>query len=301
MLGKYKNIFKLVFSLKRIEKKTDDLLLLTAQSTIRENNKLEDFRSLHEVEFKVYSQWGDDGIIQYLIHKLQLTNKTFIEFGVENYRESNTRFLLINNNWRGLVFDGSEKHIDTIQQDDIYWRHDITAKHAFITRDNINGLLTENYFTGPVGLLHIDIDGNDYWVWEAINVVTPDIVIMEYNALFGKEKAVTIPYQADFTVGKAHYSRLYFGASLKSLVTLAKQKGYFFVGCNSAGVNAYFISNKFKGVVREVTLDEGYVMSSTRQARDANGNLSFLSGTAGAGLLKGLEVYNVETGNKEPF
>jgi hypothetical protein len=292
---------KNLLSVGRLERKVDDLLLLTAQSMIRQNNALPHIESLQDVEFRVYSQWGDDGIIQYLINKIPVANKSFVEFGVENYREANTRFLLINNNWRGLVFDGGEKNIQTIRKDKIYWSYNLTAQHTFITRENINGFLQQNGFAGNIGLLHIDIDGNDYWVWDAINVADPDIVILEYNALFGREKAVTIPYDAGFVVQNVHYSRLYFGASLKALCRLSAQKGYFFAGCCSAGINSYFISNRFKGRVKEVSPEEGFVMCNTRQARDKSGRLSFSSIEENIVLLKGLPVYNVETNAMEPF
>ena len=124
---------------------------------------------------------------------------SFIEFGVETYRESNTRFLLVKDNWRGLVIDGSETNVASIRALSEYWRHDLTAVASFITRDNINDLFADAGFTGEVGLLSIDIDGNDYWVWEAIDVVSPVIVVVEYNSVFGPEAQVTVPYAADFT------------------------------------------------------------------------------------------------------
>src|SRR5436190_6357960 len=97
--------------------------------------------SIHEIEFQVFSQFGDDGIIQFLVNKLDIPNKTFIEFGVENYRESNTRFLLFNNNWTGYIIDGSKENIDYVKQDLIYWACELHAEAAFITRENINQLL----------------------------------------------------------------------------------------------------------------------------------------------------------------
>jgi hypothetical protein len=127
-----------------------------------EQQKIAVIDHLYDVEFKVFSQWGDDGIIQYLIRNLDIPNKTFVEFGVENYTESNTRFLLINNNWSGLVMDGSSENISYIKNDEIYWQYDLQAKHAFIDVDNVNDLISCAGFSEELGLLHIDIDGNDY-------------------------------------------------------------------------------------------------------------------------------------------
>lgn len=107
------------------------------------NSKEQNIKSIQDVEFQVFSQWGDDGIIQYLVSKISIPNKVFIEFGVENYTESNTRFLLVNNNWSGLVIDGSKENIDYIKNDKISWAHDLHAFHAFITKANINELINK--------------------------------------------------------------------------------------------------------------------------------------------------------------
>ena len=179
-------------------------------------------------EFRVFSQWGEDGILQFLLRHVPVTRKVFVEFGVQNYTESNTRFLLIKDNWSGLVLDGSEADIDFIKQDPIYWRYNLKAICAFITRENINGLLRDNGLTGEIGLLSVDIDGNDYWVWEQIDVVQPAIVIVEYNSRFGSQRAVTVPYDPAFVREKAHFSCAYYGASLPALVALGRRKGYAF-------------------------------------------------------------------------
>jgi hypothetical protein len=229
-------------------------------------------------EFRAFSQWGEDGIIQFLINNIKIDRKIFVEFGSSNYKESNTRFLLINNNWAGLVIDSNEKCVDRIKNDPIYWQHNLKAIHSFITKRNINDLFRENGILGEIGLLSIDIDGNDYWVWQAIEVISPAIVIVEYNSRYGARKAVTIPYDENFDRSKAHYSMIYYGASLKALFLLAKKKGYSFVGCNSAGCNAFFVRRDLKpDNIREQTVEEGYVAGQFREARDKYGNLDYLS------------------------
>ena len=107
--------------------------------------------NIHDAEFKIFSQWGDDGIIQYIINKVDVKNKIFIEFGVQDYLESNTRFLLMNNNWKGLIMDSGEKYMNSVKGDGLYWRHDITAVCAFITVENVDSLFTTNGFKGNVG------------------------------------------------------------------------------------------------------------------------------------------------------
>lgn len=251
--------------------------------------------SLHDVEFKVFSQWGDDGIIQYLINYLEIENKTFVEFGVEDYSESNTRFLLMNNNWTGLVIDGSEHHINNLKKNEIFWKYDLIAKSAFITVENINSLIETENIKGQIGLLHIDIDGNDYWIWRALTVVQPIIMIVEYNSVFGCDRAITIPYESNFVRTNAHYSNLYAGASILALCDLAEEKGYAFVGSNSAGNNAYFIKKEFCKDLKVLSPQEGYVLSKFRESRDKDGELNYLRDIKRLESIKGLPVFNTKT------
>jgi hypothetical protein len=233
---------------------------------------------INEHEFQVYSQFGEDGIIQFLLRHVKIKNHVFVEFGASNYLESNTRFLLVNNNWSGLVIDGDPLNVSSIKADPIYWRYNLKADCSFVTKDNINDLLERNGISGDIGLLSIDIDGNDYWVWKEIEIISPRIVVIEYNSRFGADKAVTIPYRDNFIRQQAHYSLVYYGASLRALVSLGKQKGYSLVGCNKNGVNAFFVrSDLLAEPLREVTVEAGYVAGKFREARDANGSLLFLT------------------------
>lgn len=290
-----KKLKKLLSDQKVIQQEITDLKMLKGKQLAEMNNLKNSVDSLHQVEFKVFSQWGDDGIIQYLIHKIKIENKYFIEFGVENYLESNTRFLLMNNNWSGLVMDGSKKHIDFIQNDSIYWKYDLAAKNAFITAENINQLISEEGINGNIGLLHIDIDGNDYWVWKAINTIRPDIVIVEYNSVFGIEKPITVPYQPDFVRTKSHFSNLYFGVSLLALCDLAEEKGYDFVGTNQAGNNAYFVIKNKSNNLKVLTPEEGFVISKFKEGRDKQGHLTLIRGKERKTIIQGLEVFNTRT------
>jgi hypothetical protein len=257
-------------------------------------------RSLRDVEFRVFSQYGDDGIIQYLLQHVDAP-ESFIEFGVETYRESNTRFLLVKDNWRGLVIDGSDTNVASIKSMPEHWRHDLTVLASFITRDNINDLFTGAGFAGDIGLLSIDIDGNDYWVWEAVEVVSPVIVVAEYNSVFGPEAKVSVPYAADYTRRAAHHSHLFFGASLAALCDLAERKGYAFVGSNSNGNNAYFVRIDQLGDLPALTAAEGYVESRFRESRDASGNLTHLSGSARLDEIAHLPVHDLTTDTVRPL
>lgn len=224
--------------------------------------------NLHAHEYKVFSQWGEDGIIQFLLRHLDIENKTFVEFGVEDYVEANTRFLLTNNNWTGLVIDSNGEGIERLRRSLLCWGYGLKAVQSYITAENINEILKANGFTGEIGLLSIDIDGNDYWVWRAIDVINPVIVIVEYNHRFGSDAAVTIPYDKNFQRGSSH-PLIYFGASLRALCQLAASKGYAFVGCNSNGVNAFFVRrDKLPAEIKELSPAEGYVAGKFNEAQD---------------------------------
>jgi hypothetical protein len=249
-------------------------------------------------EFGVFSQWGEDGLIAHLVAHVPIERPWFVEFGVENYREANTRFLLMTQHWRGLVMDGSEANIRDIQADAISWRHELDARRAFVTRDNINGLLRDAGFTGDLGLLSIDIDGNDYWVWEAIEVASPRIVVAEYNSLFGPRRAVTVPYDAGFVRGRKHHSHLYYGASIAALAHLGERKGYALVGSNIAGNNAFFVRRDVLGELAPVTAEAAYRRAAFREGRDARGALTFDDFAARVRAIEHLEVVDLESGQQ---
>lgn len=258
-----------------------------------ELRQLQDEPDFQKNEFRVSSQWGEDGLIQFLIRKIRIERKIFVEFGVENYKESNTRFLLTNNRWSGLVIDGSEEHIHFIKSDDMYWRYNLKAVCSFITAENINQLLIENGIKGEIGLLSIDIDGNDYWVWKAITVVNPAIVSIEYNYRFGKDRAVTVPYKANFR-REDHPSLINFGASLKAICHLAHKKNYGLVGSNSTGLNAFFVRRDLieSSGLREVSAEEGYIKGHFRGHLE-NGKLKVVSPDEEIKLAENFDLVDV--------
>lgn len=274
---------------------SEALLLLLGKEMAWQVASLPPNTDFRKVGFKVFSQFDEDGIIQYLINSLPIKNKTFIEFGVENYEESNTRFLLLNDHWQGMVLDARASDISYIQRDKIYWQYDLRAKCAWITRENINALLRESGFGEDMGLLSIDIDGNDYWIWEAALSVRPLIVIVEYNSLFGLQP-IAVPYKEDFDRTEAHYSNLYYGASLGALEHLAMKKGYLLLGSNVWGHNAFFVRADIAGEFRSLELREAYVVSKFRESRDEGGRLTYLGGNDRIKLIQDMPVVQVVTG-----
>lgn len=295
VLLKVKNMF-----VKKIEKKSE-CELLAIGSLLSKQIKLSNSKKIIDHEFKIFSQWGDDGIIQYLIQNIEIENKCFIEFGVEDYLESNTRFLMMNDNWEGFVMDGSTDAINSLKSQNWFWKFCLTAKSIFINKENINFLLSETGYKN-IGLLHIDLDGNDYHIFNALDlsVLNPNIIITEYNSVFGKSRAITVPYDENFYRTNKHFSNLYWGASLPALNKLANQRGYALVYCNLAGNNAYFVRRDLlNSNVFEISVEEAFKESKYRESRDPQGNLTYLKNNERYLQIKGMEVLNVDTGEFE--
>jgi hypothetical protein len=297
MVGDMKNLLR---KLKRlltygIENKIDKLSVVTGQIAASSVCKAEKIKSLSDVGFSIYSQFDEDGIIEWLIQRLPISSNRFVEFGVENYIESNTRFLLKNRNWKGLIIDSNPSHIDYIKKDNIYWRHDLTAICAFATPDKINELLKDANFIDKIGILSIDAGGMDYWIWKVIDVIDPDIVICEYNAVFGDLHAIVVPYQNNFESRKAHYSGLYWGASTKAFELLALEKGYVLLGSNTGGHNLFFLRKELFSLIDQYIIDKRSKPSLYRDSRSIDGKLTYTGGLKRYEMIKHLSVYNIET------
>ena len=260
------------------------------------NKSKSSIQSIADVEFSVYSQWGEDGIIDWIINKLPEAPRSFVEFGVQDYQESNTRFLLRQRNWRGLVFDGSARNIQAIQRDPISWQHQLHAQEAFIDRSNINEILTAAGFTGDIGILSIDVDGNDYWILDKIETVSPWLLIVEYNAVFGDVHNITVPYAASFRRTDAHSSNLYFGASIGAITKLATSRGYECLGTNSAGNNAFFVRRDLYHRFEPIIGEREPRPSLFREGRSPTGSLTLQGGKDRIKPILSLRVTDVDSG-----
>ena len=223
-----------------------------------------DYRTeLRSREARVHSQNGEDGLLLYILSQVGVTNRTLGEFGVSDGIQCNAANLIINFGWGGLLMDGSSDKVETARSHyagfaDAYPER-LKIESAFVTVENVNGLFEAAGLSGEIDLLSIDIDGNDYWVWEALDVVSPRVVAIEYNGSFSAERAVTIPYDPDFNRLDAHESGWYHGASLSAFHKLGQKKGYRLVACDSFGVNAFFVRSGLPlGALRELDPADAY-------------------------------------------
>jgi hypothetical protein len=280
-------------ALRDVQGRADSLQFQVGQLQAARVAALSGVTSLRDVEFRVYSQWGEDGILEYLFSRIPVEREAFVEFGVQDYRESNTRFLLRHRNWKGLVMDGSSSNVARIRSDIVSEHHELTAAAVMVTAENVNQVIGEHGFSGDIGLLSIDVDGNDYWIWRAIDVISPRVVVCEYNAVFGDRHAITVPYDRGFVRTRAHYSKLFFGASLPALRELASERGYVFVGCNTAGVNGFFVRQDCVAPVARLAETARWVESRFRESVDRSGTRTHLSGVERAAAIADCVVYDL--------
>lgn len=211
--------------------------------------------SLNAYERKILSQNGEDGILEELFARIGTTNSFFVEFGVCDGLECNSSYFALYKGWTGVMIEGNSDYFGKLLAN---YASITTVKTAyqFITRENIAATFRMMHVPAQFDLLSIDIDGNDYWVWEALAAYRPRVVVIEYNAFF-------IPPQKKVVAYDPHFSwdgTTYFGASLESLVNLGNRLGYSLIGTDSNGVNAFFILQELVPVsgFAELTASEAY-------------------------------------------
>jgi hypothetical protein len=187
--------------------------------------------------FRLLSQNQEDGITMALLKEAGIATRTFVEIG-SGLSGGNSAALAREWGWTGLMVDGA----GSTRMEQVGRRFPgVTAVHSWVTRDNINTLITSHGLSGEVDLFSLDLDGVDYWIWEAMTACTPRVVILEYNSLFGPERAVTVPYDESFDRSRQY--AMYYGASLGAWTKLAARKGYRLVAVEPAGINAFFLRN----------------------------------------------------------
>ena len=199
--------------------------------------------SLADVGFRKYSQFEEDGILLYIFSLIPPINRWCVEICAGNGRECMTANLIVNHGWWGHLFDGDERNVQDGKR--FFANHKDTFllpprfTHAWVTAENVNELIEKSGVTGPVDLLSLDIDGMDYWVWKAISVIQPQVVVCETHNQIPPDQALTVPYDPQFTFKSEDFR----GASLAAMCKLGRRKGYRLVGTHRFGFNAFFIKN----------------------------------------------------------
>lgn len=220
-------------------------------------------------EYSIHSQFGEDGILAYIFSNIGTMHRNVLEIGTGDGIECNSASLIRLFGWHGTLIEGNPAFAERAKA---YFANrpeirtgQVAVINAFIKRETVNELLSQHNIRGDIDLLSIDIDGNDYWIWDSLTVIKPRVVIIEYNASLGPTRSVTIPYNEHFTRHKEHASGWYHGASLAALEKLGKTKGYALVGCEHNGVNAFFIDKKLlNSSLHELTAEAAYYPHALR-------------------------------------
>jgi hypothetical protein len=235
----------------------------------RELSNKNELPSISETGYRVFSQFEEDGKLMFIFSIIGMENKIFVEFGSDDGVNSNSANLYFNFGWYGLFIDGNPKSIKRGKKFfDKYphpWHYKPKFVCSMVKRDNINELIENAGFKGEIGLLSIDIDGNDYWIWDAITVVQPKVVIIETHNEFGMNDIV-VPYDPDYFYPGKH--PIYHGASPVAMQKLAARKGYRLVGANDMGFNLIFVRNgladdklpevSVESILKHPSVAEGY-------------------------------------------
>jgi hypothetical protein len=210
--------------------------------------------ALRAAELRVHSQNGEDGILAYLLDRIGPTTREAVEFGVGDGSECCAANLVLTFGWSALLLEADRRDAEAAAA--FYAAHAdgrVHVAHAAVEPDTIDGLLS-GYVAPVFDVLSVDIDGNDYWVLEALEAVRPRVIVVEYNASFGPERSVTIPYTRGFDRYAVHASGFYHGASLAALARLGERKGYVLAGCDSRGTNAFLVdADAARGAIEPVS------------------------------------------------
>ena len=251
-----------------------------------------DITKLEQSECKIFSQNGEDGILDYIITVLKIERPNFIEIGVGSYVEANTRFIYDRFSPKGVIIDIEKNLKNKVFSNINPWKGDLRVIEEKVTTENINIILSKNC-DFDVDIFSLDIDSTDYWILDKLKSNISKIFVAEYNAVFGSKLEVTTPNIKNFNREEYHYSHLCFGMSLKALINIMAKKNYYFIGTNSVKNNAFFVSNDypidqyFKNLkIRDI---DYYVDTNIRESRNIKGNLNYLSGEK-----KLREIYDCE-------
>jgi hypothetical protein len=226
--------------------------------------------ALADCGFRVFSQFEEDGKLLAIFAAIGMGNKTFIEIGADDGINSNCANWYFHHGFYGLFLDGNPESIARgekfYKKYPVPWDYPPKFTCATVTRENINTLIQSAGLEGTISLLSIDIDGNDYWIWDALEIVSPNVVIIETHNEFGMEDIV-VPYDAGYAYPGKH--PVYHGASPVAMNNLAKSKGYRLVGGNYYGSNFIFLKNELgDALIPDVTVASVLQHPSVKESQE---------------------------------
>ena len=218
--------------------------------------------------FHLYAQNEEDGLVFALVMLKRPWAGCFVDIGC-GHNGGNSGMLARELLFGGLMVDADPDLIGECAR--LFGRRDVRVQEAFVTAENVDELIEEAGLSGDIDFLSLDVDGNDIWIWQAITVVTPRVVCVEYNGLFGVDHACAVPYTSVFRrSSEAIPTKLrgrYYGASLKALCTSAARRGYRLVAVEPRGTNAFFLRHDVAEEVPAVDPADAFWMLDKNQQR----------------------------------
>jgi hypothetical protein len=197
--------------------------------------------------FRIHSQFEEDGLLLYVFSKIGFTNRKGVEMCCGWALSCMLSNLILYHSFEGLLFDGSTENIEKARY--FFKSHPNTFLYppklvqAWITKDNINELIQQNGFEGEIDIFSLDVDGVDYYLMKALNIISPRVVICEVQNVVPPNLALTVPYRDDFNCRDGKYDPEFRSVSLLAMVKLMREKGYRLIGCHRYGFNAIFLRN----------------------------------------------------------
>jgi len=257
---------------------------------------------LSDVDYKVFSQNGEDGILDYLLTSLSIENPKFLEIGVGDFTECNTRFIFDRCSAKGTIIDCINNFEEKVKKNVELWKGDLKIINKKINTENIHDLIENSDCFLDLDIFSLDIDGIDYWILNELPENFSKIVVLEYNPLFGSNLEATVPNLPNFDRTSYHYSNLCFGMSLKAAINLMFKKNFYFVGTNLFKNNVFFVNNKFfkKKYFKNLQVKsiQDSVNSNFTESRSKDGSLNYLNKENRFKEILDCEVVDLSNNNK---
>jgi hypothetical protein len=236
-------------------------------------NDIAPYPNIRDAGFRVYSQFEEDGIILYVLSMIGFKTRRVVEMCCGTGEECMAANLIVNHGFDGYLFDGSEENIRratsffTSRKDCLLNAPTLTP--AWITAENVNDLLIASGCSGEVDMFSLDIDGNDYWVWEAVTAIDPRLLVFETHNVIPADKSLTIRYDPKFDRStRPSVEQDYASASLLAMQKLCRRRGYRLIGGHRHGFNAFFLrEDEGTKFFPEVSIEQVHENRFTRSAQ----------------------------------
>ena len=281
------------------EEKTKGWKLAIGDSSINASTAARgQYKYLWDAEVSVFSQNGEDGILNYICDKLELGKPSVIEIGAGNFTECNSRYLAEHRSANVLAVDSRTDLESTVSKLFVYAKTNLLTRTCWVTTENINFLIESAKIEfGDVDIFSLDLDGNDYWVLEAADLSGIKVIVVEFNPLLSKTLPVSVPKDEKFDRTMKHSSWVYYGANLYAFIYLLEQRDFIFIGTTRHGSNAFFIEKSHIGRFNLLRDDlELFSDVRARESRGENGELTFTSADKRQSLIADQPVVIVSTG-----